>query len=132
VNEREGNHGDRRKAIAVFLHRVAGLGDPTSERIAIDAQKFFARAHKVLDLIVTVVYIPRRCARRKKTSQLVGAERQGRFVCDERWLFERGFAGRCGCKMRCRPRMRTQRFSIGKMSSAVAGGDAQAFSQAAA
>ena len=45
--------------------------DPRRNRI--DVQVFLREHQKVLDLVSIVLYIPRRCARRKKTSQLRGS-----------------------------------------------------------
>ena len=46
-----------------------------------DPKFFFARSHKLLDMIAIASYILRRCARRKETSQLRWSGNGVRFVC---------------------------------------------------
>jgi len=51
--------------------RELGGSDPSKD--SIDVQIFLREHQKVLDLVAIVLYIPRRCARWKKTSQLRGS-----------------------------------------------------------
>jgi len=96
--------------------------------------QIFLREHqKVLDLVLIVLYSPRRCARRKKTSQLRGSGdvRQISVAVDggSSKAETPDVAGaRCGAA----PEKGTRRFSIRKMSNVVAGDGAQALSRAAA
>jgi len=61
---------DARKKRSLKWRELRG-DDPSDD--SMDVQIFLREHQKVLDLVAIVLYIPRRCARWKKTSQLRGS-----------------------------------------------------------
>ena len=115
------------------LRRVLKLGGFDLRTRINRCAKLLREHQKVLDLVVMVIYIPRRCARRKKTSQLRGSGTVRQISIAVNGGSSKGEApdvadARCVAG----PEKGTRRFSIRKRSSVVAGEDAQAFSRTAA
>ena len=125
-----GRQRGRGGIVSMLLRRVWGSD---LRRNRIDVQIFLREHQKVLDLVSIVLYIPPRCARRKKTSQLRGSGDVKQISVAVKGGFSQGETPDvAGARCDALPEKGTRRFSIRKMSSVVAGGDAQASFRVAA